>query len=151
MFTITRPLCATMFTLLATGVFAQESPPGLTTTDEVRSEISEAMDAVLDYSAQERDAALTSAREAIRKLDAEIERQEYVLRENWSDMTVATREFYSSQMRELREARNTIGERFGALQAGGASAWDELKAGFASAWEAFSIEWSEAEHEDTAG
>jgi chromosome segregation ATPase len=125
---------------------AQEEEP-LTTPDEVRTEISEAMEAVADYSAQERDAALTEAREALDRLDAEIERREQALRENWADMSDAARESARERLNDLREARNELGERYGVLQAGTRDAWEELRAGFADAWSAFSDAWETADDE----
>ncbi|WP_371038596.1 hypothetical protein [Rhodosalinus sp. FB01] len=121
---------------------AAQDTDALTTTEEVRAEIAEAMDAVAAYSEQERDAALTRAREALDRLDAEIARREQALRENWAEMSEEARETARDQLRELRAARNRLGERFGALQAGADSAWDQLKDGFADAWDAVAEAWS---------
>jgi len=121
-----------------------------TTADDVRAEISEAMDAIADYSEQESERALTEAREALNELDAEIERREEALRENRSEMSDAARESARARMQDLREQRNRLGERFGALQAGTSSAWDELKAGFANAWAAFSEAWNATDEEQSA-
>jgi len=118
-----------------------------TTADDVRAEISEAMEAIADYSEQESEEARTEAREALHQLDAEIERREQALRENWAEMSDQARETARDRSRDLRDARNRLGERFGALQAGTSSAWDELKAGFADAWDAFAETWSAADDE----
>lgn len=118
----------------------------MTTTKEVRAEISEAMDAVADYSEQESDQALSEAQEALNKVDAELERHQQALRENWAEMSDSAREEARERLRDLRSARNALGERFGALKSGTDSAWDELKSGFADAWTAFSEAWN-AENE----
>jgi hypothetical protein len=130
-------LLATCMACFATASVA-ENPPGLTTQDEVRAEVSEAMAIIAGYAAQERDAALTEARSALDQLDAAIEAREQDLRDNWSGMSAEAQEIARSQMRELRTARNALGERYGALQAGSVNAWTELKDGFADAWSAFS-------------
>lgn len=130
--------------LLAMPAAAQDSD-ALTTADEVRAEISDAMDAIAAYSEQERDQALAEAREALMRLDAEIERREQALRENWSEMSDDARETAESRLRDLRQARNRLGERYGALESGASSAWDELKTGFSDAWGAFSEAWSAAD------
>ncbi|WP_397544253.1 sll1863 family stress response protein [Roseovarius salis] len=130
--------------LLAMPAAAQETD-ALTTADEVRAEISDAMDAIAAYSEQERDQALAEAREALNRLDAEIERREQALRENWSEMSDAARETAEARLRDLRQARNRLGERYGALESGASSAWDELKTGFSDAWTAFSEAWSAAD------
>lgn len=133
----------------ATPALAQDDD-GLMTTKELKAEISEAMAAVAEYSEQERDQALTTAQEAMTRLDAEIARREQALRENWADMTEAAREEASARMTDLRAARNTLSERYGALKAGTSSAWDELKTGFADAWTAFSGVWTDDTGEGSA-
>lgn len=116
-----------------------------TTPDDVRAEITQVMNAISEYSAQERKQAIAEAREALNKLDAEIERREDAVRENWSDMSEATRDNMREQLRELRQLRNRVGERFGALQTGTESAWTELKGGFTDAWDAFAKAWNKAD------
>ncbi|MEQ8399812.1 MAG: hypothetical protein RIB53_02615 [Roseitalea porphyridii] len=135
--------------LLAVPAAAQDTE-ALTTAEEVRTEISQAMDAIAAYSQQERDQALAEAREALDRLDAEIERREQALRENWAELSDATRETAEERLRDLREARNRLGERYGALEAGASSAWDELKTGFADAWADFSEAWSAADEDTTS-
>ncbi|TVS00975.1 MAG: hypothetical protein EA407_13550 [Rhodobacteraceae bacterium] len=113
----------------------------------MRAEVSKAMEAVAEYSAQERDETLATVREALDRLDAEIERREETLRENWADMDDAAKEAGREQLRSLRQARNEMGERYGALQESTGSAWDELMAGFANAWDAFSDLWKTTDSE----
>jgi len=47
-----------------------------TTTEDVLAEVSEAMEAIAEYSEQEREEALVAACEALDRLDAEIARRE---------------------------------------------------------------------------
>ncbi|MFO7921883.1 MAG: hypothetical protein R6U99_13960 [Nioella sp.] len=135
--------------LLAVPAAAQDSD-ALTTAEEVRAEISEAMNAIGAYSEQERDEALAEARAALDRLDAEIERRDRALRENWAEMSDAARETAEARLRDLRQARNRLGERFGALESGASSAWDELKTGFSNAWGDFSDAWSAADEDAPA-
>jgi ribosomal protein S20 len=130
--------------LLAVPATAQDTN-GQTTPEEVRTEISQAIEAIAAYSEQERDEALAEAREVLDRLDAEIAEREQALRENWADMSAAAQETAQARLQELRDARNRLGERFGALEAGASAAWDELKDGFTSAWSAFSDAWRAAD------
>ena len=139
-----RGLLASAVVCVALPALAQDNTV-MTTSDEVRTEISEAMDAIAAYSEQESDQALTEAREALNRLDAEIARREQALRENWAEMTEAARETAQARVQDLREARNRLGERFGALEAGTSSAWNELKEGFSDAWSTFSDAWTAAD------
>ena len=113
-----------------------------TTADEMRAEISQAMEAIATYSVQERDRALADARQALDRLDAEIEQREQALRETWAEMSEAARETARARLQDLRKARNRLGERYGALETGASSAWDELRTGFSDAWIAFSGAWT---------
>jgi chromosome segregation ATPase len=129
---------------------AAQDTGALTTTDDVRSEISQAMEAIAAYSEQERDQALAGARAAMTGLDAEIERREEAVRENWAEMSDATRDTARARLRDLREARNRLSERYGALETGASGAWDELKSGFSNAWGAFSEARSAADENEPA-
>lgn len=113
------------------------------TAAEMRNEIGEALQAVAAYSAQERDEAIAAARTGLDRLDAEIARRQQALREDWSDMTEEARADASRAIGALQGARNRLGERLGALQAGTASAWDELQQGFAGAFDALSKAWND--------
>lgn len=124
---------------------AAQDTDAVTSSEEVRAEISQAMDAIAAYSEQEGEQAVIEARAALDRLDAEIEAREQALREGWAEMSEEARETARAQLRNLREARNRLGERFGALQAGTTSAWDELKSGFSDAWNAFSEAWVAAD------
>lgn len=141
-------LSAAAIALACTPAIAQDND-GLMTTKELKAEISEAMTAVADYSEQESDQALTTAKEAMMRLDAAIERREQALRDNWADMSQAAREEASDRMTDLRQARNTLSERYGALKAGTGNAWDDLKAGFSEAWTSFSGIWTDDEGDST--
>jgi len=70
-----------------------------------------------------------------------------ILRENWAVMTDAAQDSGRAQLHNLRQARNELSERFGALQESTSSAWDELMAGFANAWDSFSDLWENSDSE----
>lgn len=122
----------------------------VTSAEEVRAEISDAIDAIAAYSEQQSEQAVTEARAALDRLDAEIEAREQAFREGWADMSDEARDTARDQLQNLRAARNRLGERFGALQAGTTSAWDELKAGFADAWAGFKEAWSGTDDDTSA-
>jgi TolA-binding protein len=144
-----RGLLAAVALSAAAPALAQDNA-GLMTADEVRAEVSEAMNAIEAYTEQERDEAIAAAGEALDNLDDEIERREQALRENWAQMSDAARETARARLRDLRDARNALGERYGALQTGTSDAWDELLTGFSNAWSAFSDAWNSADEEAPA-
>lgn len=121
------------------------------THQQTREEIIESFTAVSDYTEDERDAAVTSARSGLEKLDAEIERQQEALRENWAEMSEEAREDARAAVRDLQQARNALGEKLGALQAGAGDLWEDLKDGFADAYDSLAELWRDdnAEEADT--
>lgn len=127
--------------IFAAPVAAQDAGAPMT-TEEVRAEVSEAMSAIAAYTEQERDQALAEAREILDRVDDEIERREEAMREGWAEMSEEARETARARLKDLREARNRLGERYGALESGTSSAWEELKKGFSDAWTAFSEAWT---------
>lgn len=131
---------------LSSPLLAETDKP-FTTSEDVRSEISEAMEAIADYSDQERDQALAKAREAMNRLDAELNRRGQALRDNWSDLSESARETASERLQDLQEARNALGERYGALQSDAKSTWDNVNTDFSEAWESFSNAWTAADED----
>ena len=122
----------------------------MTSAQEVRAEISEAMETIAAFSEQESEQAITEARAALDRLDVEIEQREEALRGGWADMSEDARATARAKLRDLREARNRLGERFGAIQAGTNSAWYEVQAGFSDAWTASSDAWSASDEQAPA-
>lgn len=117
------------------------------TAEAVRAEIGQTIDTIAAYTAQERDEALAEARAVLARLDAEIAEREAALRETWADMSAAAQDAAAARLRDLRQARNRLGERYGALQAGADNAWDALQSGFAEAWTSFAEAWQAADAE----
>jgi negative regulator of genetic competence, sporulation and motility len=120
----------------------------LVTKEEVKADISEAIQAIKEYTVQEKDKALAAARDALAKLDAEIARRESALRDSWANLENDAREEYAEEVEELQAARNRLSERVGALEAGTTDAWSELKTGFVNAYDAFKARWNEADSDD---
>lgn len=138
-------VCLLLLSGAANGLQEQES----TTAEDLRREVSEAMEAIASYSAQQRDEALSKAREAMDRLDVEIERREATLRENWAEMSERSRELASARLQDMRQARQQLAEQYGGLASGSASAWTELRQGFSNAWSAFSDAWRAADEEQS--
>lgn len=130
---------------LASAGWSQESAGQTTSFEEVRSEISEAFRAAREYSADQRDLALSQIEQTMARIDDEIDALENRTRENWSEMTDAAKERTAAALKELRMRRNRLSERYGELKQGTETAWDKLQDGFAEAWQALSAAWQGAD------
>ncbi|WP_193187045.1 sll1863 family stress response protein [Nisaea sediminum] len=142
--TLCMTALAAALTAGAAPAMASETAP-FVTAKEVRTEISESMDAIAKYTAQERKQAVAEAEEAMNKLDAEIDRYGKAMRENWSEMSEDARASAEKGLAKLQAARAELGDRYEALKDSTADAWDELKADFAAAWDSFSETWDSAD------
>ena len=144
-----RIIAASVLTgaIFFTGAIHAQEASDLVTPEEVKTDISEAMEAIGEYSVQEKDKALAAAREGLQNLDAEIDRREAALRNNWESLEDGARDSYAEAVSDLRAARNRLGERVGALEAGSEDAWGDLTEGFTRAYADFKARWKEADGE----
>lgn len=114
------------------------------TMDKVQMKISKAFDAIANYSVDQRDEAVESISETLDEVDREIDLLEARARNKWADMSEETREQTSDALVQVRKQRNALGEKFGALQEGADSAWNDLKIGIADAWDSLKSAWQDA-------
>ncbi len=124
------------------GLAQQSQDP--TTLDQVQAEFSDAFDAIGDFTIDQRDAALAEMETTLERLDARTDETEARVREEWADMSQATREQTSAALTDLREQRNRLSESYGALSQGAATAWDDLMDGVQAGWADLETAWDDA-------
>lgn len=146
--TLCMTALAAALTAGAAPAMASETAP-FVTAKEVRTEISQSMDAIAKYTAQERKQAVAEAEAAMNKLDAEIDRYSAAMKENWSEMSEDARASAEKGLAKMEAARAELGARYEALEDGTVDAWDELKADFAAAWDSFAETWESADNNAT--
>lgn len=139
---ILAAILATSLAATTVALAAQDQEAATISADQVQEEAAQAMQALANYTAQERDQALSAARKAMQQLDQQIDQREDALRDQWADMSTAAREQAKASLAQLRQTRNALGERYGALESGMDSAWNELRDGFTSAYEAVVEAWN---------
>ena len=134
-----------LMALLSAGHAAESTDE--TTQEEVGKEVSEAMDAIQEYTVDQRDEALRQARSLLNDLDARIERREEDLREEWHRMTDAAKRQARTTLKVTRQKRDQIAEWYGGLAHSSDGAWGEIKKGFAAAYSELETAWEQAERE----
>ncbi|MCF8061912.1 MAG: hypothetical protein K9M82_05300 [Deltaproteobacteria bacterium] len=122
-----------------------------TSAGDVQQEVEEAMRAIRSFSAEQRDDAVAQAKEALRKLDARIDRLENRMQEGWSDLDQAARRKTRESLQRLREQRNELAEWYGGMKHGSMDAWDRLKQGFLNSYEKLENAFKEARKELASG
>ncbi len=114
---------------------------------EVGQKVDEAARAIGNYSAEQRDEALRSAKSVLDDADTRIESLDSEMRENWDRMSAAAREQALATMKTMRRQRLELAERYGELKRSSANAWEEVKRGFSKSFEELRASFSKAARE----
>ena len=122
--------------LAASPLLAAEAASGKTTSAEVSRKMEEAAHAMKNYSAGQRDEALTSAKDVLAEADKHIDHLEQQMNRNWETMSAAARSQARASMKTLRRQRQDLSQSYGELKRSSAKAWDEVKGGFAQSYRA---------------
>lgn len=145
-----KPMNRTLATLVAVGALgmAQALPAQAAshmaashmkdndvTIEEVQQAFARAADRVQDYTVDQREDALRSAREAIDVAEAEIRRMEDRLDRQWDRMSTAARRDARQAMREMNERRFVLARWYGSMTSSSKGAWGDIKRGFAKAFD----------------
>jgi len=120
-------------------------PSDKTTMADVKKEVGDAAEAIKDYSAEQRDAALAKTKAALDDLDARIERLEMTVRDRWGQMDQTARNKAAVALTDLKRQRERVAEWYGGLQHSSAENWEQVKRGFSSSYEELKASWGRAE------
>jgi len=118
---------------------------------DVKKEVGDAAEAIKDYSAEQRDAALAKTKEALDDFDARIERLEMTVRDRWGQMDQTARNKAVAALRDLKRQRERVAKWHGGLQHSSAENWEQVKRGFSSSYEELKASWGRAEKSLGAG
>jgi len=124
-----------------------QTAPEQTTTSKVKQDVAEAVQAIKNYSVEQRDEAVKKAREAVDDLDARIDRVQARLDNKWNKMSQAAHQKATSTVKALRKERTEVAEWYGGLKHGAAATWEEVKGGFLKSYQALRDGVSKAERE----
>ena len=115
-----------------------------TTIEAVQQEAQDLLEALKDYTADQRDEAIHRSKTALDILDRHIDELETDIADSWDEMNQAAREKTRKNLKTLRKKRNQVAEKYGSLKASSTSAWEEMKQGFSEAYEALSDSWAKS-------
>jgi len=118
-----------------------------TTAKDVSRSADETARAVKNYTVQQRDEAVKSAKSALDDLDTRIRGLERKLDRDWDRMDESARKKARATLSTLREQRAEMAEWYGGLKHGSAEAWDEVKSGFVKSYEALKDSFAKARKE----
>lgn len=120
---------------------------GKTTAKEVRREVTDAAEAIKNYTADKRDEGAKKAKAALDALDVRIEAMEARIDKNRDKMDAAAREQARSTLHALRKQRVQVAEWYGGLKNSSADAWGQMKTGFSDAYKSLRHAWEKADRQ----
>ena len=146
--TVATMLIAAALILVAANCFAdQQAEKDQTTSKDVKRETSEAIQAIKNYSVDQRDKAVKEVKVILEDLDDRIDRLQSRIEQRWDEMDQSSRESIAKSLKVLRKQRNELSEWYGGLKHSSAGAWGHIKQGFVKGYEALSNAFDQAERE----
>lgn len=127
---------------------SQQGSPSVGSAERLKKESSQALDALADFTAEQKDKASATASDLVNRLDKRIELLRDDLQANWDQMSESTREERQQAIDELAKQRDQLKEQFRALSKRSGQAWEELKTGFVNSYRALTADES-SESQDT--
>jgi len=127
--------------------YGDEASGAETSMDDVKAQADAFLQTLKEYSAEQKDEAVASSRQALDDLDRRIERLEAWISQHWSEMDQAAREEAQETLREMRRQRIELAEWYGSMKSSSADAWDDMKQGFSEAYGALQRAWEKSVQE----
>jgi len=133
--------------LVVTMIGCTNSSEDKTSTKEVKQETQDLIQALGDYTADQREEAIERTKTALDKLDKRINALETHIDNNWDQMNDAAREKARAKLKALRKQRTEVSEWYDRLKTSSADVWEHTKKGFSDAYKNLSDAWEKAENE----
>ena len=135
-------VCFLSHVLIAGGAFAESASMADTNRDspkmdDVKKELSEAMDAIRAYSEQRQADAMKEMEAVLEKMDARIAGLSEDIQKKWEALEPEAREKAKDTLERLRRLRDRLATVINEWKSGGKITWHKMKADFLDAWEEF--------------
>ena len=115
--------------------------------DEVTKEVQEAVNAIGEYSVDQKDKAVAEAKELMKKLDKSMDETESSMKKGWHSMEDSAKQNYELSKKEMEEQRKELANWVDKMQDSSDDAWEETKKGFADAHDSLSSSWQKVKEE----
>jgi DNA anti-recombination protein RmuC len=124
--------------MFAGSSFAAQKAGESTSQKEVSQKVKDALEAIKNYSAQQRDEALKKVKVAVDAMDARLQNLEDRIQTKWDQMDQATRDKARSAQQSLRKQRLELAEWYGEMRQSSSKAWDHVKKGLLDSYDSLS-------------
>ena len=139
-----------VWSIFPAAVSFAEQPAGKedkTTSQDLKKETSEALQALKNYSVDKKNKAVKEAKVIMDDLDARIDRIQKDVSKRWDKMDQAAREKTEDTLNALQKQRNHLSEWYGGVKHSSADAWDQVKDGFIKSYENLANSFEKAKQE----
>ena len=140
---------AAILIIFSVNTFAdqQTASESKTSSEDVKQETMEAVEAIKKYSIEKKDNAVNEIKVVMKDLDARIDRMQNSIEKKWDEMDQASRDKAKATMQALRKKRNELSEWYGGMKHSSTEAWTDVKDGFVKGYEALANAFDKAENE----
>lgn len=145
MFIALAALAAVLFVIIPVAVARRLS--GNRAAKRVKHHTAKALEALKDYTSDQRDEAIERAKATMNDLDDRIEALQQSMFSNWDVMDQSAREKSKSSLHELSKKRYQLAEWYGAMVHSSAEAWNDVKEGFMDSFRILSSSFQQAQSE----
>ena len=124
--------------------FAAEASGAKTTAKDISRKADDTARTVKNYTVQQRDEAIKSAKSALDDVDARLRSLDRKVDREWDKMDQAARKRARAAQAALRRERDDVAEWYGGLKHGSAESWEEVKDGFVKSYETLKASFAKA-------
>ncbi len=102
---------------------------------EVGQEVKEAVQAIKEYSADQKDEAVKKGKTVLDNLDGRIEQMESRIKREWDQMGDSARKTAKTSLEGIKKQREKVAEWVGSMKQSSSGAWEEVKKGFVESYQ----------------
>lgn len=140
-------LVAAAWLIAAPATMAAEHETDQGKIDSVQAQTAEAIAAIKQSSAAQRNQALARARVLLDELDVRIAKLKVWIDQNWDSMQSTARQHAQDALSRLEVQRANLTKAYNALEASSGSAWEDVKQGFLKSYRTMRKAFEEAKSE----
>lgn len=96
----------------------------------VGKEVKEAVEAIKEYSAEQKDEAVKKGKAVLDNLDDHIEQLEARMKKDWDRMGDSARKTAKTSLESIQKQRDEMAKWVGSMKQSSSGAWEEVKKGF---------------------
>lgn len=111
---------------------------------EVGKEVKEAVEAIKEYSADQKDEAVKKGKAVLDNLDDHIEHLESRIKKDWDKMGDSARKTAKTSLEAIQKQRDEMAKWVGSMKQSSSGAWEDVKKGFVESYQSLSESFDKA-------